>query len=386
MVRGSVGIASFSDFKFNSYFILFLVKNDFGPNPAFPSWDLGRRWVMKWWMFQRRKFMMMDLSRNWRPTLKQFLGDSPWNLTASLFYFTLLVSAFNMLFLTCHPRLCLWRTWENISLQLSPQQTEDLLRQADSLPKKSLCSRYVGIHFPVGHQEGDSSSFESPHHSYPNQDWWELLDGIGMLWLQCKGQEWMWGGVAKKTNKKPSDVLDICFRFDLNFGFQVHFSFMFCKSFGFIFYPADFPPNTQFKVHWREFLREGYKPHYGALMVKFPDWSRDGSRAVQQGSVGLVDGQTKLLIMLSIVSFVAELELSEADCEHPILKATLASFASIYCSFTHYDHPGHYFLQSLRCLTSDWVSNSIFVFCDVCFFALLCFSTNLSQFLAHCHI
>ena len=29
--------------------------------------------------------MMMDLSRNWRPTLKQFLGDSPWNLTASLF-------------------------------------------------------------------------------------------------------------------------------------------------------------------------------------------------------------------------------------------------------------------------------------------------------------
>lgn len=194
------------------------------------------------------------------------------------------------------------------------------------------------------------------------------------------------GGLQKKTNKKPSDVLDICFRFDLNFGFQVHFSFMFCKSFGFIFYPADFPPNTQFKVHWREFLREGYKPHYGALMVKFPDWSRDGSRAIQQGSVGLVDGQTKLLIMLSIVSFVAELELSEADCEHPILKATLASFASIYCSFTHYDHPGHYFLQSLRCLTSDWVSNSIFVFCDVCFFALLCFSTNLSQFLAHCHI
>lgn len=43
MVRGSVGIASFSDFKFNSYFISFLAKNDFGPNPAFPSWDLGRR-------------------------------------------------------------------------------------------------------------------------------------------------------------------------------------------------------------------------------------------------------------------------------------------------------------------------------------------------------
>ena len=38
------------------------------------------------------------------------------------------------------------------------------------------------------------------------------------------------GGCKKKTNKKPSDVLDICFRFDLNFGFQVHFSFMFCKS------------------------------------------------------------------------------------------------------------------------------------------------------------
>lgn len=115
-----------------------------------------------------------------------------------------------MLFLTCHPRLCLWRTWENISLQLSPQQTEECLRQAECFSK--LCSRYVGIHFPVGHQEGDSSCFESSHHSYPNQDWWELLAGIGKLWLQCTWQEWMWGGAKKRTRNQV--MLNICFMFD----------------------------------------------------------------------------------------------------------------------------------------------------------------------------
>ena len=105
-----------------------------------------------------------------------------------------------------------------------------------------------------------------------------------------------------------------------------------------------------------EILKYGYKPSYGAVIVKFPHRARDGSRCISSHSVGIVDGFAKILAMLgiliiNIIGFAAPLGAT--------LKKTLESFDSISVSYKHYDHPAHYYLESLRilacrfCLTSN---------------------------------
>lgn len=110
--------------------------------------------------------------------------------------------------------------------------------------------------------------------------------------------------------------------------------------------PADFPSNVQFQAHFREFVEHGYKPSLGTVLIKFP--GRDGTRSIPSGSVGLVDGFTKVLLMLSIICFLEELEASEAALEE--MSSTLASFADIRCSYEHHENPSLFFLQSLRLL------------------------------------
>lgn len=82
--------------------------------------------------------------------------------------------------------------------------------------------------------------------------------------------------------------------------------------------------------------------------MKFP--FRDGTRTIYPHSVGIVDGFCKVICMLAIVAFCKELELTHDELDDPVLSATLASFASINCSYSHFTHPGHHFLHSLRCL------------------------------------
>ncbi|CAK8998217.1 unnamed protein product [Durusdinium trenchii] len=105
-----------------------------------------------------------------------------------------------------------------------------------------------------------------------------------------------------------------------------------------------YPSNQQFKKHFGEFLRYGYKPHLGAIEVKFP--FRDSTRTIPPHSVGLVDGFAKIVIMLSIVAMVKELEL-EVPRDSP-LEATLHSFATVHCSYSHFQQPAHHFLYSLK--------------------------------------
>lgn len=106
-------------------------------------------------------------------------------------------------------------------------------------------------------------------------------------------------------------------------------------------------------------MKYGYKPSYGAVIVKFPHRARDGSRSISSHSVGIVDGYTKILAILGILIIVKELELEESELNDPTLKKTLESFDSIFVSYKHYDHPAHYYLESLRtlacrfCLTSN---------------------------------
>ena len=118
---------------------------------------------------------------------------------------------------------------------------------------------------------------------------------------------------------------------------------------GFLLRPAVFPNNLQFCNHFAEFLFHGYRSALGSVEVRFP--KRDGSRLIGQQTVGISDGQTKLLIMASIVGMVLEVELEDhEDLKSGQLGKTLASFAAIRCSFTHYDNPRDHFLHSLSSL------------------------------------
>lgn len=124
-------------------------------------------------------------------------------------------------------------------------------------------------------------------------------------------------------------------------------------------HPAVYPSNQQFLAVLPEILKYGYKPSYGAVIVKFPHRARDGSRCISSHSVGIVDGFTKILAMLGILIIIKELELEESELNDPTLKKTLESFDSVSVSYKHYDHPAHYYLESLRtlacrfCLTSN---------------------------------
>ena len=109
---------------------------------------------------------------------------------------------------------------------------------------------------------------------------------------------------------------------------------------------SDFPNNSQLCMFFREFAQFGYKSSAEAVVTKFPYC--DGSRCLEQFSVGVSDGFTKVLLMFLIVSFVEELELSKEELE--TLKDALCSFKYVRCTYEHFDNPGHHYLNSLSFL------------------------------------
>jgi hypothetical protein len=115
--------------------------------------------------------------------------------------------------------------------------------------------------------------------------------------------------------------------------------------------PADYPNNGQFALHFGEFLHYGYRIEAESVMCKFP--FSDGSRQIDDWTVGTVDGQTKVLLMLSIVAICYELELKIGDLGP--LASTLRSFKFVRCGYKHYDHPGSHFLHSLSSLARNCV-------------------------------
>ena len=114
-----------------------------------------------------------------------------------------------------------------------------------------------------------------------------------------------------------------------------------------------FPSNCQFAAHFGEFLKHGYRSSLGSVEVRFGQ--RDGSRELVGHSVGIVDGQCKILIMAAIVSFVHELECTEADLNE--LRPILQSFRAVRCTYTHYENQAHFYLHSLRCLERECVAD-----------------------------
>ena len=124
-------------------------------------------------------------------------------------------------------------------------------------------------------------------------------------------------------------------------------------------FPAVFPSNLQFCNHFNEFLYFGYRTAIGTVEVRFP--KRDATRALHPGTVGISDGQTKILIMAAIVAFVVELELqdhAELKDATSIISKTLASFAAVRCSFTDFSYlhliAFHCVILCLCALNSVW--------------------------------
>ena len=112
-------------------------------------------------------------------------------------------------------------------------------------------------------------------------------------------------------------------------------------------FPADFPSNVQYEVHFFEFLKWGYKPALGNIEVRFPFAKAD--RKIDVFTVGYDDGMCKAIIMMAIVAFVKELEI-DMSRDDGSLKMVLSSFRSIRCSYIYFENPRDHFLHSLRTL------------------------------------
>ena len=113
-----------------------------------------------------------------------------------------------------------------------------------------------------------------------------------------------------------------------------------------LLYPADYPSNVQFAAHWGEFVKFGYKPAMGSIDVRF--MRGFGDRQIQDFSVQFVDGQTKLILMMAVVGFCAELEFGLSELEDEHLSKVLNSFVSIRCSYEHTETVALQHLRSLR--------------------------------------
>lgn len=148
--------------------------------------------------------------------------------------------------------------------------------------------------------------------------------------------------------------------------------------------PAVWPSNLQYQNHFYEFLYYGYKSGISAVEVRFP--ARDGTRKLEDGSVGISDGLTKILIMEGIVAFLEELEISQEDlASDTTLTSTLKSFVAVRCTYTEFRNPSHHYLHSLRSLTlfcsvfSCTPSRNFFFAVWCCLKVLLYFLTQLNQ-------
>ena len=176
----------------------------------------------------------------------------------------------------------------------------------------------------------------------PHGKYGRILPPADGVWHDQRRKKWMWG--FWKDNVKvlgcPCSNIKL-----LNHVFLKCWLFHHVPS----SYPAVFPSNLQFCNHFNEFLYFGYRSAIGTVEVRFP--KRDATRALHPGTVGISDGQTKILIMASIIAFIVELELQDhAELKDPasIISKTLASFAAVRCSFTDFENPTHHFLHSLR--------------------------------------
>ena len=102
------------------------------------------------------------------------------------------------------------------------------------------------------------------------------------------------------------------------------------------------------QIHFPEFLQHGYRSSIGNVECKFPH--RSSSREIPPFSVGVTDGHTKIILMMTVVAMVKELDFGAEQLQDKHLAMVLSSFAQIRCSYEHFSNPAHFFLHSLRSL------------------------------------
>ena len=227
------------------------------------------------------------------------------------------------------PRDSLCRSWQDA--------------QGDKMIKLSFCLNVI------------NSTVDPVHPWRPSTTLW-LLDWAFRIashtWLQFRTSPWKNSGLG--WNPLTTRMMG---RTDVGGAKSLHFlwggkCFNVLKALlSFLFYipiPAVYPSNQQFQAHFGEFLQHGYRSGMGSVETKFDHGF--GTREIATFSVKFVDGQTKVLIMLSIVAYCVELEFGEQELNDPMLAKVLDSFRSIKCSFEFYENAAHHFLHSLRFL------------------------------------
>ena len=127
-----------------------------------------------------------------------------------------------------------------------------------------------------------------------------------------------WDCVSKQTKVEPL-VTSIPAR-SLNGFFLEPWSFDFSEQskYGQL---GRFPSNHQYSLHFGSFLQNGLETHREAIDVKFNASADDTARLmVHPWSVGFVDGQTKLLIIQSIMAMLCTLDTLHRLAFKPFLK------------------------------------------------------------------
>lgn len=113
-----------------------------------------------------------------------------------------------------------------------------------------------------------------------------------------------------------------------------------------IHFPEVYPQNNQICIHVNEFLKDGYRVSAESIEVRFPHV--DGSRVINDGTVGITDGYCKLIIMTGVLVFAHSLELPREELDRDDVERVFKSFRHVRCSYTHYANPSHHHLHALR--------------------------------------
>lgn len=69
-----------------------------------------------------------------------------------------------------------------------------------------------------------------------------------------------------------------------------------------------FPTNMQYKSHVHSFLQNGYESAREAVDVRFGEVCKNEDDGITPFSVQFVDGQNKVLIMMSLIALLQQIE------------------------------------------------------------------------------
>ena len=122
------------------------------------------------------------------------------------------------------------------------------------------------------------------------------------------------------------------------------------------------PSNLAIEKHFNSFLVDGFDTAREKIDICFPDRKEDNS--VPDFSLGYVDGQTKVIICLLIVTLCESEGLAPEEIKGSKLADTLKSFRLIKINYKHFDRPDKHIMEALS--TDHQISRSFIVALSCC--------------------